>query len=892
MPLDLINTGCSMNSPRIRKIISILMLVLWGFLASLFIDNLKINSVGAQVAQGSNQPITLEQSEVLNLERTGQQFYYQGNYQDAIRWWQKAQQSYQTQGNILLEARVLSNLGLVHCQIGAWQEATAYLDAAYNLASNQEGAAVDRVLAQIFNNQGILLLATGEVQNAIASWQKSQKLYDALEDERGLIRSAVNQASGFKSIGFYHRALRILSEVAPKLEKQDDSGLKAMGLRNYGDILRLSGRFTEARLILNQSLALTKQLNLPQERVKTLLALGNLLLVQSNYSDKIGKGKAFKLYQQALQLCQETENCSTTDIPLQINLAQFNLLLATKSWQRADALIPEIKADFKNIVSTRDRIHKQIRFAHSLLKLYRRAKYKQQKLSNISSLSEIELLIENAIASAQALQDYRLESYALGLQGQIRELLQKWQIARDLTNQALKIAHLIDAPEISYLWEWQLARIDRGLGNRQQAIAHYEQSISLLESLSQDLVTIDPNIQYSFRDTVEPVYRQSLDLLLTTDDDQPVTQLDLQKALNTIESLQIAELNNFFRVACFNPNPVKIDRIDRHAAAIYTMILRDRLEVIVSLPKQPLIHNTTIIRRQKLEAIIEQLRDDLVIRSRRDYYEPAEKLYDYLIRPILEDLQQNQIETLVFVSDGVLRNIPLATLYDGKHYLIEDYNLVINPGLQLLNPRSLQEGSLSTLSLGITQERLDFEALEFVDMELAEIENLVKSTILIDENFTTKTFREKVQVSDFPIVHIATHGQFSSSLENTFLLAWDNRIKINQLDSILQSRTLSQEQAIELLVLSACETAAGDKWAALGLAGMAVKAGAKSTIATLWSVNDRATATLMSHFYEELVINHQEKSQAIREAQLALLKDSKYQHPFYWAPYVLVGNWL
>ncbi len=177
-------------------------------------------------------------------------------------------------------------------------------------------------------------------------------------------------------------------------------------------------------------------------------------------------------------------------------------------------------------------------------------------------------------------------------------------------------------------------------------------------------------------------------------------------------------------------------------------------------------------------------------------------------------------------------------------------------------------------------------------MELAEIQNLVDSIVLVDDEFTTSSFREEIKVSDYPIVHIATHGQFSSSLENTFLLAWDNRIKINQLNTILQSRTLSEEQALELLVLSACETAAGDKWAALGLAGMAVRAGAKSTIATLWSVNDQATASLMSQFYEELVIHHQEKSQAIREAQLALLKNPRYQHPFYWAPYVLVGNWL
>ncbi len=879
-----------MKYSRIRKNILILIFILLGFLSSLFIENLRINSVAAQVSDQSKIEIAMEQSDALNLEKKGQKFYHQGNYQDAIQWWQKAQEIYQSQGNILLEARVLSNLGLAYYQIGNWQKANFSVEAAYNLLLDRESADVNRVLAQILNNQGILQLASGEASKAIANWQIASELYDDLDNEKGLIRSTLNQANGLKSLGFYNRALKILSEVATRLEKQPDSWLKSMGLRNYGDLLRLSGNLSQAKLILEQSLAITKELDFPQERVKTLLALGKLALVQSNYTDKIGKEKALEFYQQALRLCQVTENCLATDIPSQINLAQFNLLLTTKYWWRADILIPEIEEDFEYIISPRDRIHKKISFAYSLLKLYRQAIHSERQLNNISSLSDIELMLTDAISAAQTLQDSRLQSYGLGLQGQIKEQLQQWQLASDLTKTALKIAQVIDAPEISYLWEWQLARINRALGNRPEAIAHYEQSISLLESLSQDLVTIDPNIQYSFRETVEPVYRQSLDLLMTNR--QAISQLELKKAINTIESLQLAELHNFFREACLNANPVEIDSIDRHAAAIYTIILRDRLEVIVSLPKQPLIHYRTEIKREQLEETVNKLRDSIVIRSRRDYYQPAAQLYDYLIRPVIKDLQQNQIKTLVFVSDGVLRNIPLAILYDGEHYLIENYNLVLNPGLQLLEPRSLTEVSLSSLALGITQERQGFTALDFVDLELAEIQNLVDSIILIDDEFTTNSFREEIKVSDYPIVHIATHGQFSSSLENTFLLAWDDRIKINQLNTILQSRTLSEEQALELLVLSACETAAGDKWAALGLAGMAVRAGAKSTIATLWSVNDKATATLMSKFYEELVINHKEKSQAIREAQLALLKNPYYQHPFYWAPYVLVGNWL
>ena len=164
--------------------------------------------------------------------------------------------------------------------------------------------------------------------------------------------------------------------------------------------------------------------------------------------------------------------------------------------------------------------------------------------------------------------------------------------------------------------------------------------------------------------------------------------------------------------------------------------------------------------------------------------------------------------------------------------------------------------------------------------------------MLLDQAFTRDSLKEQLQSSSFPIVHIATHGQFSSIAEDTFILSWDNRINVTELDQALQTNSLQGDTAIELLVLSACETAKGDKQAALGLAGTAVKAGARSTLATLWSVNDEATAKLIGHFYEALTDTDFTRAEALRQAQLKLLQDSQYRHPIYWAPYILLGNWL
>ena len=505
--------------------------------------------------------------------------------------------------------------------------------------------------------------------------------------------------------------------------------------------------------------------------------------------------------------------------------------------------------------------------------------------------TEIIALLDTAIANAEKLNHLPAASYGWGLQGRVREILSQWDAASQSTVKALQIAQTLNAPEIAYLWQWQLGRIDRVKGNKKEAISHYQQGITLLNTLSQDLAHIDSNIQYSFRDSVEPVYRETVALLLDVPSGETVSQDNLIQARDIIESLQIVQLNNFFRQACLRGKSVSIDAVDTHAAALYPIVLSDRLELILSLPNRPLTHYSVAIPQAELEATVEQLRKTVVIRSRRTYYEPATKLYNWLITPILEELTQQQIKTLVFIPDGVLHNVPLAALYDGKNYLIEQYNLVLNPGLQLLAPRPLTETKLKTLAVGLTQERGNFSALEYVNLELAQIQQQVKSEILVDEQFTTEALREEIKFSDYPIVHIATHGQFSSSIENTFLLAWNDRINIEQLKQILQSKTGTND-AIELLVLSACETASGDDRAALGLAGMAIQAGAKSTIATLWSINDRATAQLMETLYRAIALQSLGKAQAVRQAQLRLLHDPKYEHPFYWAAYTTIGNWL
>ena len=201
---------------------------------------------------------------------------------------------------------------------------------------------------------------------------------------------------------------------------------------------------------------------------------------------------------------------------------------------------------------------------------------------------------------------------------------------------------------------------------------------------------------------------------------------------------------------------------------------------------------------------------------------------------------------------------------------------------------------------GITESRQDFIPLPGVAIEVADIHQQIPGEVLMNQQFTTATLQKQVQTNPFPIVHLATHGQFGSDAESTFILTWDDRLHAKQLGDLLRQRQQGDRHPIELLVLSACQTARGDTRAALGLAGLAVRSGARSTLAALWSVDDQATTRLMTRFYQELLKPGVTKAEALRRAQLSLLQGEdgsenqapEFAHPYYWAAFVLVGDWL
>lgn len=162
---------------------------------------------------------------------------------------------------------------------------------------------------------------------------------------------------------------------------------------------------------------------------------------------------------------------------------------------------------------------------------------------------------------------------------------------------------------------------------------------------------------------------------------------------------------------------------------------------------------------------------------------------------------------------------------------------------------------------------------------------------LLNDSFSRARFDSELRRVPYSIVHIASHGQFGNDPSQTFVLAFDGPLTMDNLEAEIKFGE-RRDKALELLILSACETVSGDDQAALGLAGVALKSGARSALATLWYINDKASGDLVVNFHRGVRSGKLSKAHALQEAQPALLADPRYSHPAYWAPLLLIGNWL
>ncbi|MEO0848365.1 MAG: CHAT domain-containing protein [Cyanobacteria bacterium J06648_1] len=815
-----------------------------------------------------------EKPEMINRTATrllikGKIAYESGKFAQAEKHWQLAEDKFAAQSDRPHQALSLNYLSLANQELGKWSAAEGYIDASLKLL---ESGSNPEVLAQALNTQGNLQLAKGNGESALTSWSAAEKIYRQAEDPLGILGSKLNQAQALQQLGLYRRSQTMLEQLQNELNDESDPQLRVMGLRSLGNVLQVAGNLEDSQQVLKTSLTLAQEHQLSAETNAILFSLGNTARSLQSYE------AAIAFYEQAATRTSDR----LTKVEAQLN--QLSLLSRLNQKQAARELIPQVQANLISLSPTRRSIYARANLAKNLIELNQSGSLKQDR-------SYSKKLLAKTIAQARAINDTRAESYGLGMLGHLAEQQHQLPAAKKHTEQALILASKINATDIAYQWQWQLGRILQRQGDIPGAIAAESGAVESLAKIRGDLVATNLDAQYSFRESVEPIYRDLVSLLVSHDPNQD----NLNQAREVIESLQLAELENYFREACIDAEPKQIDQVDAHAAVVYPIILPDRLSVIVSLPGQPISYYEHRVAQADAEQTIEKLFQSLnPVFSNKRRLKLSQQVYDWLIEPAEAELAKSEIETLVFVLDGSLRNLPMAVLHDGSQYLVEKYNVALTPGMQLLDPTALKDQELRAVVAGVSESNQGFSALPGVKTEVEGISETFPSQLLLNQEFTSQNFQEQLRQAPSPLIHLATHGQFSSNPEETFIVTWGDRIKVKDFENILQAREESLDsKPIELLVLSACQTAEGDKRAALGIAGIAVRSGARSTLATLWSVEDQSTVSLMNQFYHQLSTTDSiTKAKALREAQLALMHSDKYNHPYYWAPFILVGNWL
>ncbi|AFY57535.1 hypothetical protein Riv7116_5138 [Rivularia sp. PCC 7116] len=868
----------------------------------------------------SQTPVSISNNPQL-LVKQGEYFYRQQQLSTAIEYFQKAAKIFAEKKDKPNQAITLTNLGRLQFELGKandalnnWQTAeTIYLQLGDEIAVTRNQIYQASALQKL----GLLSRACGIL---LQSLEIEQKSCDDLTTKK-------------------------LETILQQNKIHPEPDILLTGWRSLGNVLRATGKLNESRYILET----VAKNNSPSTQPGTLLSLANTYMSlgnlkrdrflaskasnlnltasqQDNYrwgcfqNNNLLPLEAIKEYKNAESKYREAiENYSTTPIATKAKINLLNLLLSRSKFKstdnndtnnllsQANSLLSDI--NIGNSSPNQNQIYNQINLAKSRNCLTQLTNNKPNWENRIKELSSAE-------SQAEIIKDDIAKSYAIGNLGSLYEY-RAWWLNQNLnqsknssknnlcqtaetclnkayksTQQALYFAQPTKQPFIAYQWQSQLGHILEEQGKKDNAITAYNKAINTLESVRYNLLTTDSDVQFSFLENVEPVYRRLLDLLLQTKANDKIL-----RATEVSESLQLAELENLLRCRLDTAQTVAISKLEQPPAAIiHPIIIQNRIEVIARIPSSnKLLREQLDISQKDFNDVLYNL-ENLRSSDKFDegtYIEPAQQLYNWLIKPFENDLPKEG--TLVFIVDSTLQSVPFAALYDGEEYLVQKYSIAVNVASKLLNQRNLKPKQRSALLVGISGKAKSFinklPQLFHVEDELAGIEKTVSNQILKNEQFTSAALSKQIAAKDYPFIHLATHGQFSSNREKTYIYAWHNKIKLDELDRLLRTRRDNSAQPIELLVLSACETAKGDKRAALGIAGVALKAEARSTVASLWKVNDESTADFMKQFYQELNKPNMTKAEALRKVQMNFLDNPKYNHPYHWAPFILVGNW-
>jgi CHAT domain-containing protein len=553
---------------------------------------------------------------------------------------------------------------------------------------------------------------------------------------------------------------------------------------------------------------------------------------------------------------------------------------------------------------------------------------------------DLRLKLEALDAMAQLYED----------QGRTREALILTESALGSAGSGAKASHVED---ILVRLEWRKGRLSRLEGRIRDALAAYQNAATHLEAIRQDIPIESDEGRSSFQEILRPIFTSLADLTLASASELPEQERDgaYRKAIHAMELTKQSEMQDYLGDRC-SVEAVRSDaktEVSPRSAVLYPILLVDRLELLLQT-EAGILRRTVKIGSAEVANLAGSLSRELPRYWSKDYFRAAQQLYDWILRPFEGELAKREIETLVVVPDGPLRLIPMGALHDGQRFAIERVAITTVTGMSMTSMQAsgksrvvallaglsepgpvvakLAAGSASpileatvpgiissaapsdTLRIRSSRVRVHQRAAEMprdeaariavlkesltlpgVKDEITSIRALVPNVSILDQGFTLGRFGQEVQSGDYRILHIASHGVFGGNASSSYIMTYDELLSMNGLESLLKENK-GDSNPIELLTLSACETAEGNDRAPLGISGAAIKAKARSVLGTLWPVGDQAARRVMERFYEGLAREKLTKAKALQAAQKDLLGNEPLSHPFFWAPFVLIGNWM
>ncbi|MDM8558167.1 CHAT domain-containing protein [Candidatus Parabeggiatoa sp. HSG14] len=768
----------------------------------------------------------------------------------------------------------------------------------------------------------------GAFQQAIESWETAQHQTDLTAEQQ--VNILISSAIAYQALGNYQVARTILHDQALPLAKQLDTQDSQLLIHSHlSDILLAQQRPQEAETYLSDDIIeLARKNNNPLILAHILNNRGNvrsILQIYAERHDHVHKfyAKAVQDYAEAAQLAQRDGDKllqisalnNQLQAHLRVNQKLASLLLSIEFGKsRLKKLIKKVKAETSGkIITTLNTLETLIHQlptdydqAFQLLGLGQQAWRFYEYFADETYFNLAYELVFEARQLAAQNQDNALRAQANGLLGKIYAHQHRYQEAQQLTQQAIFLSQ--DKPEQLFRWESQLGNIFQTQVETQtqkliylkKAEKTYQQAFEHLEPIQTELLTRRRNSQELFYQQIRPVYFGFADVLLQQAQ-QTTSEVEkkrlLKSAIDRIEVLKKGELQEYFQGDCLLPissGEADLDQLlGQNTALFYPILLENRLELLLRLPGNIFHQETQPVALQTLKGTVHEFRRQMK-KGGYAYEDHAEQLYDWLIAPLQVSLNKQGIDTLIIVPDGPLRTVPLTALRNKVtgHFLIQDFAVATIPGFNLTDPRRFSKPQLHVLLNGLSVEVEGFSPLTNAKKEIENLEKIfINKKTLLNEQFTLDTFQQALHSQPYSIIHIASHGQFKRNPKDTFLLVHGDRLTMDKLENYLN--TGEHGEQAELLTLSACQTAVGDERAALGLAGVAIKAGVQSAIASLWSVDDEATSELMTLFYQNLSNNPAlSKVKAFQQSQQTLIADEYFEHPKYWAPFLLIGNWL